>query len=236
MAIADLAAGFVAFPDQTRIAGGEIFLLGVHERRVPAPAVSAGHAHAALEQVEGCLAAHAATLGDIIGAAVGRARARVHQHDVERREPMTDALELGFNVARAGDVTIREMTEVELDGGLKAPFERYLVDCDRALAAIHGGGEMPRCVEVCGVVGREPDPLDRPALAIWQILVPQAGKELDHVRRRLPVGEIVDLRAVARGIGGDVVFQRHGNVDELACHEQHSLCFKFAVTVPRGVG
>ena len=50
---------------------------------------------------------------------------------------MTDALELGFNVARAGDVTIREMTEVELDGGLKAPFERYLVDCDRALAAIH---------------------------------------------------------------------------------------------------
>ena len=86
MAIADLAAGFVAFPDQTRIAGGEIFLLGVHERRVPAPTVSAGHAHAALEQIEGCLAAHAATLGDIIGTAVGRTRARVHQHDVERRD------------------------------------------------------------------------------------------------------------------------------------------------------
>src|SRR6516162_8548014 len=104
VAIADLAAGSVAFPDQTRVAGGEIFLLGVDERRVPAPAVGAGHAHAALE----------------------------------RRELMIDAFELGFDVARAGDITIGEMTEVELDGGLKAPFERYLVDCDRALAAIHG--------------------------------------------------------------------------------------------------
>src|SRR5262249_32535337 len=82
--------------------------------------------------------------------------------------------------------------------------------------------------------GPEPDPLDRPAFAIWQILLAQAGKELDHVRRRLPVGEIVDLRAIARRIGGDVVFQRHGNVDQLACHEQDSLCFKFAGTVPRG--
>src|SRR5262245_66315929 len=115
---------------------------------------------------------------------------------------MIDAFELGFDVARAGDITIGEMTEVELDGGLKAPFERYLVDRDRAFAAIHGGGEMPRCVEVCGVVGREPDPLDRPAFAIWQILLAQAGKELKHVRRRLPVGEIVDLRAVARRTGG----------------------------------
>src|SRR5262245_31283267 len=76
---------------------------------------------------------------------------------------MIDAFELGFDIARAGNITIGEMTEVELDGGLKAPFEWYLVDCDRALAAIHGGGEMPRCVEVCGVVGREPDPLAQPS-------------------------------------------------------------------------
>src|SRR5262249_57381963 len=94
----------------------------------------------------------------------------------------------------------------ELDGGLKTPFERYLVDGDRALAAIHGGGEMPRCVEVRGVVGREPDPLDRPAFAIWQILLAQAGKEPDHLRRRLPVGETSDLSAIARRIGGRVVF------------------------------
>src|SRR5262245_14047117 len=33
---------------------------------------------------------------------------------------MIDAFELGFDVARAGDITIGEMTEVELDGGLKA--------------------------------------------------------------------------------------------------------------------
>src|SRR6516225_3656787 len=84
---------------------------------------------------------------DIFGTPVGRTRARVHQHDLERRELMIDAFELGFDVARAGDITIGEMTEVELDGGLKAPFEWYLVDCDRALAAIHGGGHgASRCV------------------------------------------------------------------------------------------
>src|SRR5258708_12364199 len=143
MEIADLAAGFVAFPDQTRIAGGEIFLLGVHERRVPAPAVGAGHAHAALEQIEGCLAAHAAALGDIFGTAVGRARARVHQHDLERREVMIDAFELGFYVARAGDVTIREMTEFELDRGVKAPFEPSLVDYFPAPAALPEPLKLP---------------------------------------------------------------------------------------------
>src|SRR5262245_52707551 len=60
VAIADLTAGLVALPDQAGIAGGEIFLPGVDEGRVPAPAVGAGDAHAALEQLERSLAAHAA--------------------------------------------------------------------------------------------------------------------------------------------------------------------------------
>jgi hypothetical protein len=110
------------------------------------------------------------------------------------------------------------MAEVELDPRLEAPFERHLVDGDRALAAIHGRGEMPGCVEVGGIVGRERDPLDRPAFAIRQILLTQAGKELDDVGRGLAVGGIVDLRPVSRRVGGDVVFQRHGNVDQCARH------------------
>src|SRR5262249_57479119 len=65
VAIADLATGSVAFPDQAGVAGGEIFLLGVDEWRVPAPAVGAAHTHAPLEQVEGCLAAHAPPLRHI---------------------------------------------------------------------------------------------------------------------------------------------------------------------------
>src|SRR5262249_15775712 len=139
MAIADFAARPVAFPDQAGVTGREIFLPRVDERGVPAPAVDAGHAHAALQQIECCLAPHTAALGDVIWTAVGRARAGVAQHDLERREFMPDAPELGFDVARARHVTIREMTEVELDAGLEAPFERDFVDGDRALAAVHRG-------------------------------------------------------------------------------------------------
>src|SRR5262245_34289900 len=68
MAISDLAAGAMALPDQARITGREILLLGVHERRIPGPAVGPGHAHAALEQVERCLATHAGAFADGIAA------------------------------------------------------------------------------------------------------------------------------------------------------------------------
>jgi hypothetical protein len=47
---------------------------------------------------------------------------------------------------------------------------------------------MPGCVEVGGVVGRELDPLDGPAFAVRQILLAQAGEELDDVGRGLAVG------------------------------------------------
>ena len=81
---------------------------------------------------------------------------------------------------------------------------------------------MPGRVEVGGAVGGELDPLDRPAFAVGQILLGEAGKELDHVGGGLPVGEIVDLRPVARRIGGDVVLQRNRDVDQLARHDAFS--------------
>src|SRR5579872_4216994 len=46
MAIADMAAGFVPFPDQRRVLRLGEFLGRVDERRVPAPSVGAGQAHA----------------------------------------------------------------------------------------------------------------------------------------------------------------------------------------------
>src|SRR4249920_488208 len=115
---------------------GEIFLPGMDERRVPAPAVGAGDPHAALEQVQGCLAPHAAALGDIIRASIGGASTGVHQHDLQRRELVPNALELGFDLAGAGDVAVGKMAEVELDPRLEAPLEWNLVDGDRALAAL----------------------------------------------------------------------------------------------------
>src|ERR1700732_3073979 len=48
VAVADVASGLVALPDQAGIAGlGELFR-GIDERRIPAPAVDAGQPNAAL--------------------------------------------------------------------------------------------------------------------------------------------------------------------------------------------
>jgi hypothetical protein len=110
------------------------------------------------------------------------------------------------------------MTKVELDAGLQTPVQRHFVDRDRALAAVHGGGEMPWCVEVSGVVGGEPDPFDRPAFAVRQILLTQAGKELDGVGGRLAVVVIIDAWFIARRIRSDAVLQRNRKVDQLSGH------------------
>jgi hypothetical protein len=79
-------------------------------------------------------------------------------------------------------------------------------------AKCHGASEMG------GVVGGEPDPFDRPTLAIGQILLAQAGKEFDDVARRLAVGKIIDVGPVPRWIGRDIVLQWNGDVDQLAWH------------------
>ena len=46
---------------------------------------------------------------------------------------MSDAVELGLDVGGGRDIAVGEMTEVELDPGVEAPFERDLVDCPGAL-------------------------------------------------------------------------------------------------------
>ena len=87
---------------------------------------------------------------------------------------------------------------------------------------------MPGRVEMGGAVGRQSDPFDRPAFAVGQVLLGEAGKELDHIGGRLPVREIVDLGPIARRIGGDVVLQRNRNVDQLAWHDVAPLADIFA--------
>src|SRR3982074_3907087 len=53
VAIADLAAGLVAFPDQAGVMASEIFLPGMDEWRVPAPAVGTRDPPAPLGPIEG---------------------------------------------------------------------------------------------------------------------------------------------------------------------------------------
>src|SRR5260370_6264764 len=128
---------------------------------------------------------------------------------------MADALELGVDVARAGQIAVGEVAESELDAELQAQFERHLVEGDRALAAVHGGMKMVGRVEMRAVGGRERDVLDRPAFAVGQLLDAQPGEELHHFGRRLAVVAVLDLRAEAGRIGGDVVLQRHRDVDQI---------------------
>src|SRR5262245_25240826 len=105
---------------------------------------------------------------------------------------MPDTLELRLHIARRGDIAVGEMSEVELDGRLQAPLDRHLVDGDGAFTAIHGGGEMPRRIEMRAVVGGEVDMLDRPAFTVWQVRLLESGKEFADIGRSLPMIEIVD--------------------------------------------
>src|ERR1700738_2946039 len=101
---------------------------------------------------------------------------------------MLDAVELSLHVGGGYDIAVGKMPKVELDAGLQAPIERHLVDGDCTLAAVHGGSKMPGSIEMGGVVSGQPDPFDRPGLAIGQILFAQAGKKLDDIADGLPVG------------------------------------------------
>src|SRR5579871_1751643 len=107
----------------------------MREGRIPAPAIGADEAYAAIEHPERRGLAHAAARIDIIVLAIARARARVDDHDLEWAKLMADALELGLHIARRHHIAVVKMPEVELHGRLVAPFERHLVDAHRGLAA-----------------------------------------------------------------------------------------------------
>src|SRR2546428_2372518 len=228
VAVADLAPGLVPLPDQRGVAGLLEFRLRMNERRVPGPGAVARHAHAALEQVQRRLPAHARARRHVVGLAVGRARARVDDDDVERTQRVADALQLRLHVLRRHHVAVGPGTEVELHTGLEAPLEWHLVDRDRALTAVHRRREVVRRVEVGAVVGHEADPLDGPALGVRQLVFPQPREECGDVLRSVAVAEGLDLRAVAGRIGDHIVLDRHRQVDDGSGHAG-SLCDSGAV-------
>ena len=110
------------------------------------------------------------------------------------------------------------MPEVEFDAGLQAPFQRHLVDGPGTLAAVHGRMEVPGRIEMRAVMGGELHLLDRPALPVRQILGLQSIEELQHARQALLVIDVLDGRMAARRIGGHIVLQGNGDVDQLARH------------------
>ena len=138
---------------------------------------------------------------------------------------MPDTLQFGLDILGSRDIAVRKMPEVELHARLKTPFQRHLVDGPGALAAIHGGMEVPGRVQMRPVVGGERYLLHRPALAIRQIFRLQPVEELQHPRQALLVIDILDGRVIARRIGRHVVLQGNGDIDQLARHGVSSLVF-----------
>jgi hypothetical protein len=70
------------------------------------------------------------------------------------------------------------VAKVKFDAGLQTPLEQHFVDGDGAFALVHGRAEVPRCVEVRSVVGREPYPFDGAAFTIGKALTLSPGKNL----------------------------------------------------------
>ena len=78
MAVADLTAGPMAFPDQLGIVGLCVAPLGVDKGRVPASAIGTGDMHAALKQIERGLAPHADAGRHVIVVTDAASGARIH--------------------------------------------------------------------------------------------------------------------------------------------------------------
>jgi hypothetical protein len=69
------------------------------------------------------------------------------------------------------------------------------------------------------VVGREFDPLDRPAFAVRQVFALQAGEEFLQHRDGVAVSQICDRGFETRRVGGHVVLQGDREIDDPWAHE-----------------
>ena len=226
MRIADLATGAMAFPDQAGIAGLGHLAPRVRERRVPAPAVGADQAHAALQHPQRRRLAHAAAGIDVVVLAVLRPGRGVHHHDLQRLQRVADALQLRLHIAGRGDIAIGQMAEVELHRRLEAPFQRHLVDPPRWLAArlqpvVHRREVVIRRIEMRAVVRADVAALHRGVFAVRQLIDPHPHV-LGHRRRGHVMVHVFDLRQRVRRIALDPRLQRHRDVDQPARHRASS--------------
>ena len=88
---------------------------------------------------------------------------------------MADALQLGLDLGGRDDMAVGHFAEVELDAGSEEPVERHLIDGHHRLAVDGFRLEMDRRVHMRAVMRGQLDLLDRPALAVGQILTRRPG-------------------------------------------------------------
>src|SRR2546430_2681776 len=135
---------------------------------------------------------------------------------------MTDAFQLGLDVAGSGDITVVEVPEIEFHRRLEAPFKRDLVDPHAGLAALlqsvtHRGEVVIRRVEMRPVMRADITLLDRGVLALRK-LVDADAKVFGNTGRGGVMVEIGDLRQRPRRIACDAGLESDGDIDQLTCH------------------
>ena len=136
----------MTLPDQARIAGFGVALGGLVKRRIPAPGVCSGNTNALLQEVHRSGIAHATTLAHKVVLSVSGTGGGIHDNDFKRRQGVPNPFKLGLHIFGGHYVTVRVMAKIELHAGLKAPFQRNLVNRDGSLPAtrllVHGGVKM----------------------------------------------------------------------------------------------
>ncbi len=216
VAVADVTADPVPFPDDRRIALARIAFRGVGEGRVPTPGVGAGQPHAVVEEIAGGLAAHAAAGVHVVRVTVAGTGGGVDHDDLERAQPVADAVQFGGDVVGGDHVAVGEVPEVEFDRRLQTPLQRDPVDRGSGTAAVHDRGIVVGGVEMGAVVGGQVQAFDRPALPVGQVPRGGAGEEGEQVGGGVGVGVVFDLGKQAGRVGGDAGPQRYREVDESA--------------------
>ena len=67
--------------------------------------------------------------------------------------------------------------------------------------------------------------VDGPAIAVRQIFHGRTGEILGHLLRRILVVAALNVGNLNLGIAGQVLFQQHGQIDDLHCFHSFSRLF-----------
>ena len=94
---------------------------------------------------------------------------------------MSNPIQFGLNIGCARYVPIRKMAEIELHPRGETPLQRHLIDCQGWQPTILRRMIVIGRIEVCSVVGVDPQFLNGPTFATGKVFAMQAGKERQKV-------------------------------------------------------
>src|SRR6266478_3710468 len=109
------------------------------ERRIPGPGIGTDHLDAVLTQKQSGLAPNTAPLVDVPRSTIGSRRSGVYQHDVKGLQLMADSGQLGLHVCAGGDITVRELSKIQLRARPHKQIQWRLIYRGRAPRTMMGG-------------------------------------------------------------------------------------------------